>query len=106
MISLLRLSTAKRFMRVAQAFGKSVTVTALNEALTTVKEQEQSPPHPSFAMKNIEHRLHRGVRQFRRSAEFLLDRLDVGRTAVPQYIHDLQLQRRELLLGSSFTTHC
>jgi hypothetical protein len=31
MISLLRLSTAKRFVRVAQAFGKSVTVTDLKE---------------------------------------------------------------------------
>ena len=57
----------------------------------------QSPPYPSFTMKNIEHRLHRGVRQFRRSGEFLLDRLDVGRTAVPQHIHDLQLERRKLL---------
>jgi hypothetical protein len=32
----------------------------------------QSSPNPSFAMKNIEHRLHRGICQFWRSGKFLL----------------------------------
>src|ERR1700751_5062382 len=37
-----------------------------------VRPAPQSPPYPSFTMKNVEHSLHRGVRQFRRSGEFLL----------------------------------
>src|ERR1700721_26050 len=48
-----------------------------------VRPAPQSSPSPPFPFKHVQHRLHGGVCQSRRSGKFLLDRLDVGRTAVP-----------------------